>query len=495
MIRVLLSLFLLAGCSRSVEVFCFSIDLEASSPVLSRLVIQTHTQAEPQPIVSTLDSVDQPLPVSFTLLPPSRFEGQLIQIEVQGFVGNTLAYHAYGSIAPAQTQLFLSAALCSNGAPESEELCDDANLIDGDGCDSTCKPSGCNSGIATPGELCFIDNDDLVGPASPLQVLTADLDGDKLPDLVAPYGADGAVRVFGNQGGFGGFETIQVPGVQRLVLGDLDGDGDQDILASVRRLNTVPGLVVLTNDGGAFSASVERPLSALSVSDLALGDINGDGVLDLVLTDSALSVVKVFLAEGQGRFGFQNQAPSVGFQPVALALADMDADGDMDAISVSASGSVSVLENQGSVLVPRLPFPVSGVPSALVLGNFTGDSLPDLAVATQDGLKGKITVFQNNAGDFEILAPFDATESLSALAAVDVDLDGDLDLVATSKTRSLIEVQFNNFGQFDPPRDASGGLFETRIGPVSLVAADLNRDGVPDLVTAGENLGLLLSNP
>jgi cysteine-rich repeat protein len=68
-------------------------------------------------------------------------------------------------------------AVCSNGALELGEACEDENLTDGDDCDSTCKPSGCASGVATVGELCFNDNDDLTGPASPLQIRSADLDG------------------------------------------------------------------------------------------------------------------------------------------------------------------------------------------------------------------------------------------------------------------------------------------------------------------------------
>jgi cysteine-rich repeat protein len=446
--------------------------------------------------VSTLINHDVPLPVvdHFTL--PDGFELLPLHVEVRAFVGEREVARGAADVAPGQTEVTIRFAVCSNGALELGEACEDGNLTDGDDCDSTCKPSGCASGVATVGELCFIDNDDLIGPASPLQVLSADLDGDALPDLVAPYSADGAVRIFNNQGagGFGGFDSVSVPGVERLVLGDLDGDGDQDVLASVRRLNAVPGLVVLTNDGGIFSASAETTLSALSVSDLKLGDINGDGLLDLVLTDNALSVVKVFLGEGAGRFGFQNQAVSVGFGPIALALADIDNDGDVDAVTASTSGSFSVLENENGVLV-ETRFILAGVPSALVIGDFIGDSLLDLTIATQDGLEGKINLFENTEGAFSSNIPFPATDSLSALVAADVDLDGDLDIVATSKALSLIEVQFNKFGQFDAPRDASGGLFETRVGPVSLVTTDLNIDGVPDLVTAGENLGLLLSNP
>jgi FG-GAP-like repeat len=110
---------------------------------------------------------------------------------------------------------------------------------------------------------------------------------------------------------------------------------------------------------------------------------------------------------------------------------------------------------------------------------------------------GKVRLFSNReGGNFQTVADFDLGTQPSALVAADLDLDGDIDLAATDRSNATIIVLFNNSaGQFDPPRDASGGLFETRLGPVSLAVPDLNADGVPDLVAAGANLGVLLSNP
>lgn len=438
------------------------------------------------------------LPLIAPVRLPQEVQDCPVQLEARLLVGSVEVGRSSTTLSPGQKEATLLFTLCSNGLQEAQELCDDANLTDGDGCDSTCKPTGCSSGVATPGELCFAENDNLIGPVNPLQVLADDINGDGLPDLIAPYREEGVVRVFSNQGVglFGDFDTISVPGVERLSLADLDEDGDTDLVASVHRFGFAPELVLLSNEDGLFSAGVPTPLSALDVSAIALGDLDGDGKLDLVFTDKNTSLLKVNLGEDGGGFGSQAQALSVGFEPIALVLEDADNDGDVDAFTANASGSVSVLLNTGGVFVSGLLLLVDGVPSAMVVSDFNGDGLLDLAVSKEEAGSGKVRLFKGEAQGFIKVADFDLGTQPSALLAADLDLDGDLDLAATNQSESTIVVLFNNGQiQFDPPRDASAGTFDTRKGPVSLAVSDLNRDGVPDLIAAGENLGLLLSNP
>jgi cysteine-rich repeat protein len=97
---------------------------------------------------------------------PDGFELLPLHIEARAFVGTREVARGAVDVAPGNTEATIIFAVCSNGALELGEACEDGNLTDGDGCDSTCKPTGCASGVATLGELCFIDNDDLIGQTS-----------------------------------------------------------------------------------------------------------------------------------------------------------------------------------------------------------------------------------------------------------------------------------------------------------------------------------------
>jgi hypothetical protein len=308
------------------------------------------------------------------------------------------------------------------------------------------------------------------------------------------------VRVYPGDGRglFGSLVEIPIPSVSRLATGDLDGDGALDLVA----LSGSAVSLLLNDQAGGFSVVPGPSALGVDVRALSLADLDGDGSLDLLTLDRAQGALSVRPGSGSGSFGGvdpNGQIIGVGALPVAFAVADLDGDTDLDVVVVLSSGLGLVLLNEGGVLAPSptaLPI-IGGAPSALVLADLDGLGSLDLAVSKQDGGRGLVRVLLGEgAGKFRFLADFDAPDSPSALVAADLDLDGDFDLASTGETASIVAVQFNNsVGQFDAPRDASGGLFETRRAPVSLVATDLNGDTVPDLVAAGENLGLLLSNP
>jgi cysteine-rich repeat protein len=493
----LVFLALMGACAPRVEVGLTSI-ADQINPVLSR--VEFTIDAGERRGATETEIIT--LPHKETLVLPDGFDLLSLHVTARAFIGEQEVALGVVDILPGQKEAAISFSICSNGAPEALEVCDDGNLTSGDGCDATCKPTGCASGVATSGELCFLENDNLIGPPDPKQVLAADFDGDGLPDLVAPYALGGVVRIFTNTGSFGDFTEFSVPGAERLALGDLDGDGDTDVLTSVHRSNAAPGYVVLTNEGGIFGAGPEISLSAFSLSALeisaiALEDLDSDGKLDLLFTDKNTGLLKVNLAKEGADLGSQSQAISVGFDPIALSLADLDDDGDLDVVTANASSSASVLLNTGGELSAVFPLPIGGVPSAIAFGEFDTKPGIDLAITKQENGVGKVRLFKGlGSGVFQVVADFDLGTQPSALIAADLDLDGDIDLAATDQNAAKIVVLFNNGqGQFDAPRDASGGLFDTRLGPVSLAVSDFNADGVPDLVAAGANLGVLLSNP
>lgn len=185
-------------------------------------------------------------------------------------------------------------------------------------------------------------------PGNPIGIVQADFDGDGHPDLAV--GGDGAWLYPGN--GMAGYGT---PGRYAARGGpaalDLNGDGLVDLAA---------GRFELLNLGaGALAAPLQFPAGSGVVA-VALGDMNGDGRVDLVTANASSNDVAVLLGSPDAGFALPRLAPA-GTQPALLALGDWNADGRRDAaVANTGSQDVSVLLGDGTGgLSPAgtLPFP------------------------------------------------------------------------------------------------------------------------------------------
>ena len=140
-----------------------------------------------------------------------------------------------------------------------------------------------------------------------------------------------------------------------MALGDLNGDAKMDIVAANSYANTVS--VLLGIGDGTFAAKVDLPLGSVqldggsapvgnAVRVLALGDLNGDGKLDLATgTSSNSKTVSVLLGIGDGTFASQVDYLA-GSYAYAVALGDLDGDGKLDVVATClGADSVAVLHN------------------------------------------------------------------------------------------------------------------------------------------------------
>ncbi|MBW4697611.1 MAG: VCBS repeat-containing protein [Aphanocapsa lilacina HA4352-LM1] len=182
---------------------------------------------------------------------------------------------------------------------------------------------------------------------------------------------------------------------QSVALGDIDGDGDTDIATANADSDDVS---VLLNDGTGTFAPARSFAAGDSPRSVALGDLDGDGDLDVATANRgsypSYGNVSVLLNDGTGTFA-PAQSFAVGYSPSSVALGDLDGDGDLDVASANFySKDVSVLLNVGGgSFAPAQAFVAGNRPKSVALGDIDGDG--DLDIATANYRSETVIVFQN----------------------------------------------------------------------------------------------------
>ena len=213
------------------------------------------------------------------------------------------------------------------------------------------------------------------------RLAAADVDKDGNPDVLLSFVTVGKV-VFYRGKGDGTFfppTTVSTQFASSFAVGDVNGDGKVDLLLAEAVFAPETLLDVYLGAGnGSFSAPISSVLQTYAGA-LALGDMNNDAKIDVVALHPYQNSVGVLLGNGTGSFAALLPAPT-NRNGRTLALADLTGDGLLDAV-VTSQDNVAVIPGKGAGELgrPRL-FTMPGEPRAAAVGNFGGDGKPDIAV-------------------------------------------------------------------------------------------------------------------
>jgi hypothetical protein len=160
-----------------------------------------------------------------------------------------------------------------------------------------------------------------------------------------------------------------------------------------RAANTVS--VLLGVGDGTFGAKTDFATGATPVA-VALGDLNRDGKLDLVVTNQGANTVSVLLGVGDGTFGAKTDF-ATGTTPAGIALGDLDRDGDLDLVVTNqGANTVSALSGSGTGSFGGMnSFATGMTPVVVAIADLNGDGKVDLVVANQGA--NTVSVFLNTA--------------------------------------------------------------------------------------------------
>ena len=264
-----------------------------------------------------------------------------------------------------------------------------------------------------------------------------------------------------------------------VAIGDLNNDGLLDMVVANGASNSVS--VLLGSGITGFAPRTDVP-AGVSPHGVAIGDMNGDGKPDLVVVNSISSTVWIIPGTGTGTFGPATQIPA-GTGPFAVAVADLNADGKLDlAIPNSAAGTVSVMLGDGAGgIASRTDFATGAGPTHVAIRDFNGDGNADLAT-TNEGSNSVSVLLGSGDGNFGPRTDFATGNTPRSVGVGDFNGDAHPDLAVTNYASNTVSILLGNgLGGFGSRADFGSGAT-----PRGLAVGDLNADGNLDLVVADE---------
>ncbi len=265
-----------------------------------------------------------------------------------------------------------------------------------------------------------------------------------------------------------------------IAIGDVNGDGINDYVVSHSNAGAQEISLRFGVGDGTFSAPVDIVVGG-RITHIALADVNFDGILDVIAANADSSSLTVLIGNGNGTFSAPvNYSPGAGITPTRLVVADFNFDSIKDVATINDNNTVTIFMGQyDGTLSNSVSYAVGTNPSFIIASDFNGDGKKDLAIANKGDNTVSILLGYGD-GTFALAQSYNAGSGSNpaSIGAVDVDKDGDLDLVVAKESDNLITILLNNsFGGFNPSATTIAST-----SPSFILVADFDYDKKQDFV-------------
>lgn len=336
----------------------------------------------------------------------------------------------------------------------------------------------------------FISHDISLQAEYAQSVFAGDIDNDGDLDVLSASAHDDKIAWYENVNGLGQFGDPQVISTiadfaRMVIAADLDGDGDLEAITASSRDHTVAWYENLDGNG-EFGSRRVISASIKSARAVFAADLDGDGDHD-ILTASAFDDEVAWFEnqDGNGNFGVKKTITSDAESARSVIAADVDGDGDLDVLSASSSDDkVAWYENlNGQGVFGRQQIIAISDSRSVFAADMDNDG--DIDVLSASTVLSQVSWFENLDGE----GTFGPAQIISSTAisaqnviAADVDGDGDFDAVSASSSDDKIAWYENTDGVGD---FAAGRIISLDAKSARAVhAADINADGKIDFVSA-----------
>ena len=271
---------------------------------------------------------------------------------------------------------------------------------------------------------------------NPFRILATDLNADNKKDIVAASSPDKvSVRLGNGDGTFQSPVTYTVgPGPRTLGIADFNGDGKLDV-AVTNSGDSITVSLLIGNGDGTLQAAVPVNVG-MRPQGMAVGDLNGDNKQDLVVAATTDNAVVVLIGNGNGTFQGPVPYPTGGNQALDIALADFNGDAKLDVVAVHAlhPHSISIMRGVGDGTLQAADVKPARINSFTPFtADFDVDGKPDLAVV--NNALDLVDVFLNSPSARPV--NISATQGVAATVQVATFIDYDTSKTAASFTASI----------------------------------------------------------